>query len=228
MANSKYIARRINKAYRRNAAVVYPPVDIDAFPLCRSKEGFYLAASRMVPYKSMDLVMDAFRGMPDKELVVIGDGPDLKKIQAKARRNIRVLGYQPSEVLREYMQRARAFVFAAEEDFGIAPVEAQACGTPVIAYGRGGAMETVINGETGLFFHEHTSASIQKAVHDFEHMAQKFNPDRIRANAERFSVMRFRNDFSACMEREWARFKQSNSRLLHADYEAILNRVIGG
>jgi glycosyltransferase involved in cell wall biosynthesis len=208
--------------------VVYPPVNIDSFPLCRSKEGFYLTASRMVPYKSIDLIMDAFQGMPDKELVVIGDGPDFKKIQAKARRNIKVMGYQPFEVLREYMQRARAFVFAAEEDFGIAPVEAQACGTPVIAYGRGGVMETVIDGETGMFFPEHTAASIQKAVHDFEFMAPKFDPDRIRANAERFGVNRFRGEFAACMEKEWTNFKQANSRLEQADYEVILNRAIGG
>ncbi|MGE4530468.1 MAG: glycosyltransferase family 4 protein, partial [Acidithiobacillus sp.] len=143
VANSNFIARRIWKVYRREAAVVYPPVDVSGFALHADKEDFYFTASRMVPYKKMDLIVDAFSNMPDKRLVVIGDGPDMKKIRSKAGANIQFLGYQPFDVLRDYMQRAKAFVFAAEEDFGITPVEAQACGTPVIAYGRGGALETV-------------------------------------------------------------------------------------
>lgn len=137
VANSEFIARRIWKVYRREAKVIYPPVNVSEFTLHEKKEEFYLAASRMVPYKKMDLIVEAFTRMPGKRLVVIGNGPDLKKIKGKAKGNIEVLSYQPTEILRGYMQRAKAFVFAAQEDFGIMPLEAQACGTPVIAYGRG-------------------------------------------------------------------------------------------
>ena len=143
IANSEFIAKRIKKCYRREAAVIYPPVDVEAFKMREEKEDFYLTASRMVPYKKMDLIVEAFSRMPDKKLVVIGDGPDFGKIKSKATNNITLLGYQPFGVLKDYMQKAKAFVFAAEEDFGITPVEAQACGTPVIAFGKGGALETV-------------------------------------------------------------------------------------
>ncbi len=164
------------------------------------KEDFYLTASRMVPYKKMDLIVEAFSRMPDKKLVVIGDGPDFEKVRSKAGPNIELLGYQPFDVLRDYMQRARAFIFAAEEDFGIAPVEAQACGTPVIAYGKGGVTETVLPGETGLFFEEQTPESLIKAVAEFEASIDCFDPKRIRKNAERFSVTRFRKEFSEVVE----------------------------
>ena len=195
IANSKFIAKRIWKVYRREAEVIYPPVDIDAFPLCIQKEDFYLTASRLVPYKRIDLIVEAFASMPDKRLIVIGDGPDMAKIRAKATNNIEVLGYQTLEVLRKYLQQAKAFVFAAEEDFGIIPVEAQACGTPVIAFGRGGATETVCGQEhdipTGVFFYEQTAVAIRKAVKEFESV--EICPDACRKNAERFSVQRFRN-----------------------------------
>ncbi len=139
IAISGYIARRIRKAYRRESTVLYPPVDVADFPLRREKEDFYVTASRMVPYKKVDLIVEAFSSMPDKRLVVIGDGPDLAKVRAKAGPNVELLGFASADVLRDHLQRARAFVFAAEEDFGIAPLEAQACGTPVIACGRCGA-----------------------------------------------------------------------------------------
>ena len=136
IANSKFIAKRIWKCYRREADVIYPPVDVEAFEYCDQKEDFYLTASRMVPYKKMDLIVEAFTHIPDKKLIVIGTGPDFDKIQkiAQGHDNIKLMGYQPFSVLKEHMQKAKAFVFAAEEDFGITPVEAQACGTPVIAY----------------------------------------------------------------------------------------------
>ena len=138
LACSKYIARRIRKTYGRDSKVVYPPVDIARFMMRTDKENFYLTASRMVPYKRMPMIVEAFAAMPQRRLVVIGDGPELERVKALARdaSNVTILGYQPTEVLADYMARARAFVFAAEEDFGITPVEAQACGTPVIAYGR--------------------------------------------------------------------------------------------
>lgn len=195
IAISDYIKRRIWKAYRRESMVIYPPVDVEKFEFCEKKEDFYLTASRMVPYKKMDLIVEAFSKMPDKRLIVIGDGPDLKKIKEKAGKNVTLLGYQPFEVLKEHMQKAQAFIFAAEEDFGITPVEAQACGTPVIAYGKGGALETVVGidkvNPTGVFFEKQTVESICKAVDKFEEVQDKIKPQICRANAERFSNERF-------------------------------------
>jgi glycosyltransferase involved in cell wall biosynthesis len=195
IANSKYIARRIEKVYRRDSRVIYPPVDVDAFSVCHDKEDFYVTASRLVPYKRIDLIVEAFAAMPDKKLVVLGDGPELKKLRAKATPNVTMLGHQPFDVLVDHIQRAKAFIFAAEEDFGIAPVEAQACGTPVIAFGRGGAVETIVDGETGIFFSEQTAASICRAVREFEMVEEDLDPERIRENAERFSTARFRAKF---------------------------------
>lgn len=195
IANSNFIAKRIWKCYRRKAEVIYPPVDVESFEFYDKKEDFYLTASRMVPYKKMDLIVEAFSKMPDKKLIVIGDGPDFKKIKAKAGKNVTLLGYQPFEVLKEHMQKAQAFIFAAEEDFGITPVEAQACGTPVIAYGKGGALETIVGidkvNPTGVFFKEQTVESICKAVAKFEEVKNKINPKICKANAERFSNERF-------------------------------------
>lgn len=200
VANSKFIARRIWKVYRREAAVIYPPVDVNAFTLHEQKEDFFLTASRMVPYKKIDLIVETFSQLPDKRLVVIGDGPDFKKISAVAKANVTLLGYQTLEVLKDYMQRARAFVFAAEEDFGIIPVEAQACGTPVIAYGKGGALETIRGldkpSPTGVFFAEQTMSSLIEAVEIFEREGNRIKPHACRENALRFSPERFRMELS--------------------------------
>lgn len=190
IANSRFIARRIKKVYGREADVIYPPVDVDAFTCCEDKQDYYLTASRMVPYKKVKLIVEAFNEMPDKQLIVIGDGPDFEKTKAIARSNITMMGYQPFEVLKDKMQHAKAFVFAAEEDFGITPVEAQACGTPVIAYGKGGALETVKDGETGCFFNEQTVESIVKAVHDFD-TKEGITSAKCRKNAETFSIETF-------------------------------------
>ncbi|MBY4781114.1 glycosyltransferase family 4 protein [Burkholderia dolosa] len=200
IANSAFIARRIRKVYHRDAAVIFPPVDVDAFSLNDAKEDFYLTASRMVPYKKIDLIVDAFSRTPERKLVVIGDGPEMQKIRAKAGPNVEIMGYQPFAVLHDRMRRAKAFVFAAEEDFGISVVEAQACGTPVIAYGKGGALETVLDPQsdanpTGLFFDEQTPAAIVAAVDEFERAPQRFTPRACRANAERFSADTFRRRF---------------------------------
>ncbi len=200
IANSQFIARRIWKVYRRKATVINPPVAVDAFDLCAKKDDFYLTASRMAPYKRIDLIVEAFARMPDKKLVVIGEGPDFGKIAGKAGPNVTLLGYQPFEVLADHMQRARAFVFAAEEDFGIIPVEAQACGTPVIAFGKGGALETVIDGETGVFFDQQTSESIVEAVRSFDRCRQQFDPEKIRENALRFSTDKFKQRFKAFVD----------------------------
>lgn len=207
VANSRYVARRIWKTYRRRAKVVYPPVDVDAFSLQRKKEDYYLTMARLVPYKRVDLIVDAFSAMPDKELIVIGDGPELEDLKRKAGPNVTLLGRQPDEAVQYYMQHARAFVYAAEEDFGIAPVEAQACGTPVIAYGKGGVRESVIHGKTGLFFSHQTVKDIAEAVATFETEAHRFDPDGIRAHAERFGPTRFRDEFKQLVEKSYHAFQ---------------------
>jgi len=210
LANSRFIARRIWRVYRREAEVLYPPVDVSGFNLHEAKEDFYLTASRMVPYKRMDLIVEAFADMSDKRLVVIGDGPEMKKVMAKASPNVTLMGYQSFEVLRDHLQRAKAFVFAAEEDFGILPVEAQACGTPVIAFGKGGALET-IRGQadyrpTGVFFAEQTPSSIQAAVSIFEGMQDRITPEQCRENAMRFSTQRFQREYFDFVMAAWADF----------------------
>jgi glycosyltransferase involved in cell wall biosynthesis len=198
IAISHYIARRIRKVYRRNSTVIYPPVDVEAFTPGGSKDDFYLTASRMVPYKRIDLIVEAFARMPDRRLVVIGDGPERSRIRSRAAPNIELLGQQPFEVLRDRLRRARAFVFAAEEDFGIAPVEAQACGTPVIAYGKGGVLESVRGLEepepTGVFFPEQSADSIMEAVRRFEEYEPHIYPAACRSNALQFSAERFRRE----------------------------------
>lgn len=215
LANSRFIARRIHRVYGREATVIYPPVDVDAFSLREAKDDFYLTASRMVPYKRMDLIVEAFAAMPDKQLVVIGNGPDFEKIRAKATPNIRLMGYQPFSVLRDHMQRAKAFVFAAEEDFGITPVEAQACGTPVIAFGKGGALETlrglatVGSLPTGVFFSEQSVASIVDAVQRFESSQAQFVPAAIRQHAEQFSVVNFRDRYTRFVDDAWNRWRSA-------------------
>ena len=204
IAISDFIARRIAKVYRRDSTVIYPPVDTGAFTLHAEKEDFYFTASRMVPYKKIDLIVEAFSAMPDKRLIVIGDGPDFAKIKAKAGSNVQLLGQQPFSVLCNHMQRARAFVFAAEEDFGIAPVEAQSCGTPVIAFGKGGALETIrgldTNLPTGVFFNEQSTACLIEAVSVFESERERIFPTACRDNAQRFSVAAFRQQFQAFVQ----------------------------
>lgn len=205
VANSHYVARRIWKVYRREARVIYPPVDVARFTPKNQREEFYLTLSRFVPYKKIDLIVEAFTrlGLP---LVVIGDGPDFDKVKRFAGPNVQLLGYQPDSVVRDYMERCKAFVFAAEEDFGITPVEAQAAGAPVIAYGKGGVTETVVPGETGIFFREQTVESLSEAVQEFETGKYRFDPERIRENAEHFSKARFQREFSELVEREWLKF----------------------
>lgn len=201
VANSKFIAKRIKKVYGRESKVIYPPVDIEAFEYCEEKGDYYLTASRLVPYKRVKLIVEAFNEMPDKKLVVIGDGPDFEKTKNIANNNIVMMGYQPFAVLKEKMQHAKAFVFAAEEDFGITPVEAQACGTPVIAYGRGGVLETVIDNRTGIFFFQQTVEAIRAAVLSFEkNIGIKSRECRI--NAEQFSVRKFRDNFGDYIKKQ--------------------------
>ena len=196
VAISEYIGKRIKNNYGRDCSVIYPPVYVDKFEVAEKKDDFYLTASRMVPYKKIPLIIEAFSSMPQRKLVVIGTGPEWAKAKAKAGPNVELLGYQDDAVLKDHLQRARAFVFAAEEDFGIAPVEAQACGTPVLAYGRGAVLETIVDGKTGLFFNEQTVQSIKDCVERFEAMPAPFSPAEIRRNAERFSSVRFRTELA--------------------------------
>lgn len=210
IANSKYIAKRVNKIYRRKADVIYPPVNVNRFELTTNKENYYLTASRMVPYKKMALIAESFVKMPDKKLVIIGDGTEMKKIKAVAKHspNIEILGYQPFDVLKENMSKAKAFLFAAEEDFGIIPVEAQACGTPVIAFGQGGALETVVDKKTGIFFDEQTTESIQSAVARFEKMEDKFDYQAIRKHSEGFSRNVFAKKLKKYVEEKYKLFEE--------------------
>ena len=204
VSNSAYIGDRIRKTYRRESTVINPPVNINRFQIETRKEDFYFAASRQVPYKRIDLIVEAFKQCPDKRLIVIGDGPEHKKIRALAGPNVQILGYQPDAVMVDYMRRAKAFIFAAQEDFGILPVEAQACGTPVIAYGRGGARETVIDKRTGLLFDEQTVPSLLGALERFERLQENFNSADIQRHAASFSEARFRQELKYLIDKELA------------------------
>jgi glycosyltransferase involved in cell wall biosynthesis len=192
LANSAWIAERIRKTWRRESRVVHPPVDIEGFPYRPTKGEAYVVASRLVPYKRVDLLAEAFRAMPDRRLVIAGDGPEMARVRAAAGNsgNIEIRGRVPRDELVSLLQSARAFVFAAEEDFGITMVEAQACGTPLVVYGRGGAADIVRDGETGVLFPAQTVESVAAAIRRFESLA--IDPAACRANAERFSEAAFR------------------------------------
>lgn len=213
IANSQFIARRIKKVYGRDADVIYPPVDVERFTLQENKEDFYFTASRMVPYKRIDLIVEAFSQMPDKKLVVIGDGSEMAKIKSRAGSNIEILGYQPDDVMQDYMRRTRAFVFAAEEDFGITPVEAQASGTPVIAFGKGGVLETIRpygeRNATGVFFSEQTAESLINAVRHFDTIKDSILPKDCRENALKFSAQRFHDELDEYIKKKWQAFNEN-------------------
>lgn len=199
LANSQYIATRIRKYYQRDSIVVYPPVDISSYePTQKSNiKDYYLFVSRLVQYKKCDLVIDAFNdlGLP---LKIIGQGPDKKYLQNKAKGNIEFLGYLSNEEMKKYYQEAKAFIFAAEEDFGIVPVEAMACGRPVIAYGEGGAKETVVDGVTGVLFNEQTPQCLIDTVKNFN--PDKYDTAKIRSQAEKFSEEIFRKSYMEAIE----------------------------
>ncbi|WP_337967937.1 glycosyltransferase family 4 protein [uncultured Flavobacterium sp.] len=198
IANSNHIAQRIKKIYNRESTVIYPPVDVDFFTLKEEKEDYYFAASRLVSYKKTQLIVEAFNELPQLKLIVAGDGPEFEKLQKIAKSNIEFVGFVDNLRLKSYMQKAKAFVFAAEEDFGIIPVEAQACGTPVIAFGKGGTLETVVENETGVFFKEQNPQKIKEAIINFENI--KFDPQIIREHAMKFSKQRFENEMKEFIE----------------------------
>ncbi|AFV75543.1 glycosyltransferase [Thermus oshimai JL-2] len=198
LANSHHVARRIARAYRREARVLYPPVDVERFDWRKPREEFYLVVARLVPYKRVDLIVKAFN-LLRRPLLVIGDGPEMAKIARLAGPNVRLLGRQPDELVRDLMARAKAFVYMAEEDFGIAPVEALAAGSPVVAYGRGGVGETVLHGETGWLFYEQRVEALVEAVEAFERLGT-ISPEVCRKRAEAFSLGEFRKNFLMILE----------------------------
>ncbi len=216
IANSRHTARRIWRCYRRRAEVIYPPVQVKRFPFRADKEDFYLTVSRLVSYKKVSLIVQAFN-QSGRSLVVIGGGPELEQLRQIARSNVQILGPQPDAVVEDYMARAKAFVYAACEDFGIAPVEAQACGTPVIAYGAGGALETVRDLQqhpetgTGLFFPEQTPQSLIKAVEAFEALQIQFQPEQARLNAIAFSPEVFAQRYLDFVEACYQKFQNRQS-----------------
>lgn len=207
ISNSNFIGKRIEKVYQRESVTIYPPIEVESFTLETLKDDYFVTSSRMVPYKKIDLIVEAFSKMPDKKLIVIGDGPDFKKIQAKAASNIEFKGYLPFDELIKYLQKAKAFVFAAIEDFGMLPVEAQACGTPVIAYGKGGSIETVKHGVTGILYKEQNVNSIINAIQEFENAT--FDPVVIRSHAENFGSEIFKDKFLS--------FVKEKARIINPD-----------
>lgn len=215
IAISDFIGRRIQKVYRRHSTTIYPPVYINDFVMSNSqKEEFYFTSSRMVPYKKIDLIVETFtKALPEKKLIVVGDGPDFEKIKKLTSENVTLLGYQKFDVLKEHLAKAKAFIFAAEEDFGIAPLEAQASGTPVIAFGKGGALETIVGlGEdnpTGVFFKEQTVESLALAIRVFEDHQDSIDASDCVQNAQRFSDERFRKEFKDFVEQEYKKWKDN-------------------
>ena len=212
VANSRFIARRILKAYRRDAEVIYPPVDTELFRPGAERDDSYVTVSRLMPYKRVDLLVMAFARMPQRRLVVIGDGPGYARLKASAPANVQMAGHLHLEEVRTRVQRARAFLFASDEDFGIAPVEALACGTPVIALRRGGAAETVTGLDsdqpTGVFFEEPSAPAVVAAVDVFESNRHRISAEECRRQSERFSAERFRSEFAALVGRSWVEWQQ--------------------
>jgi glycosyltransferase involved in cell wall biosynthesis len=197
IANSYHVARRIKKYYRREAKVIYPPVEIERFTPTNDSEDFYLMVGRIVAYKRHDLAIEAFN-KSGRNLVIIGDGPERLRLELKAKPNIKFLGRQPDSVVVDYLQRCKGFIFPGEEDFGIAPVEAMACGKPVIAYAKGGALETIIERVTGIFFTDATADALNYAVLLSEKAA--WSNEKIALHASLFSSERFNKEIMNFLE----------------------------
>ena len=195
IANSNYVAKRIKKNYNRDSVVIYPPVETEKFILKEEKKDFYLAASRLVPYKKIKLIVEAFNEMPNKKLIVIGDGEEYQSIKDIAKENIELLGYKETNEMIKYMQEAKAFVFAAIEDFGITPIEAMSCGTPVIALNEGGTAETVKDNLNGVHYKYQTKESIIEAINRFE--KTKLNLKEISKSVNNYSVNRFKEEIES-------------------------------
>jgi glycosyltransferase involved in cell wall biosynthesis len=206
VANSNYVRARIQRIYGRDAQVVFPPVAIDKLPLVTDKDDYYVAASFLAPYKRTDLVIEAFNRMPSRRLVVVGDGQQSKALRAHARSNVTFTGYLPRQEFERTVSQAKAMVFAGCEDFGIALAEAQACGTPLIAFDRGGAQDIVrqlgsCEMPTGVLFDRQNVEAVMGAVEHFELNQRRIRPDFCRENSLRFSADRFRRQFLEALDR---------------------------
>ena len=205
IANSKNVAKRIWKHYRKESYIIHPPVRSKFFTVGENKEDFFLIVSRLQEYKKVDLAVEVFNDLK-LPLVIIGDGPMRELIEKKVTSpHIKILGRQSDEVISEYYSKAKGFLFPGEEDFGITPLEAQASGTPVIAFGKGGALETVVNEQTGLFFEEQTISSMKEAINRFNKMT--FNKQEIRAHAEKFDEEIFKNKMKNFVNERLIEFK---------------------
>ncbi|MDO8592550.1 MAG: glycosyltransferase [bacterium] len=206
LANSRFVAGRIKKYYRRDSTVVYPPVETEKFKISDELGDYFLTGGRLAPYKRTDIVVSACKKL-GRKLKVFGDGVDLPRLEnmAKGYDGIEFLGRVNDEAKAELYGKCLAFINPQEEDFGITAVEAQASGRPVIAYGRGGALETVIDGQTGIFFNEQTADSLACVLENFD--AAKFNPEIIKQHAEQFSVGRFKEEIGEFISREYENFK---------------------
>jgi glycosyltransferase involved in cell wall biosynthesis len=215
LANSNFVAKRIKKIYGREAQVIYPPVTMPAEVIDRPVGQHFLAASRLVPYKKIEAVIQAFADLPDLNLVIAGDGPDAERLKKMAGPNVTFAGFVSDAHLRELMGTARAFVFAAEEDFGIIVVEAQSEGAPVLALGRGGARETVSAAPghpTGMFFDSTDPKAIAQCVRAFVAQEKSFSRADCRARAEEFSAERFRREFMAFVDSQMGTFTGERRR----------------
>jgi glycosyltransferase involved in cell wall biosynthesis len=208
IANSKYVQDWIKKIYNRESNVIYPPVDVKTFKLEKNKDDYYVTAGRLVPYKRFDIIINTFN-KNGKKIYIIGDGTEKVKLQNISNSNIIFTGYLDSNKINNLISKAKCFIHAGVEDFGIAPVEAQACGTPVIAFGKGGALETIINGKTGLFFKEQTIPSLLEAIHTFETM--QFDAKSIRDNALTFSKERFEKEIKEFVEEKYDLFRNKKN-----------------
>ncbi|MCH9631307.1 MAG: D-inositol-3-phosphate glycosyltransferase [Chlamydiia bacterium] len=208
IANSKYVANRIRSLYRRDSEVIYPPVDVDFYSSNQSStsEEYYIAAGRCVSYKRMDLIVEAFSKKRDRKLVVVGTGPELKKLKSIASSNVEFTGYIENELLRTMLSNAKALIYAAKEDFGILPVEAQAAGLPVIGFGYGGLCETVIENKTGVYFNNQSVDSLLSAIKRFELLEDKFDRSFISKHSKQFSKANFEMNFKSFINAKYQVF----------------------
>ncbi len=192
IANSEFVQARIRKYYGKESVVINPPVEVESFAWQRPREDFCLVVSELVPYKRIDIAVEAFN-RSGRRLVIIGDGSERKRLQQIAQPNVEFLGRQPFEVLKQHYETCRAFIFPGIEDFGITPVEAQAAGSPVVAFSQGGALETIVDGKTGVFFHEQTAEALQACLQKHAQSLSEIRADDCRANAEHYRPEIFRD-----------------------------------
>jgi len=212
ITNSHYVKQRVKKYYRRAATVIHPPVEIDKFQISDKTEDFYLMVGQLVRYKKTEVAVEAFNRMK-KKLVIIGEGEHFSEIRKIAGDNILLKNRQPFEIIKEYYSKCKALIFPGIEDFGIVPVEAMASGRPVIAFGKGGALETVVEGVTGMFFKEQTPECLIETVEKFETNINDFNSEQIRTYAKKFSKEIFQNKMNGFINKAISEQQSANENL---------------